>query len=507
MTATGKPRRWSRRLIHSFSLKLLLLALILLGLPLILYWQFDRAERAQSALLRNATEQTGRVIAAMLRPHFEDFRNESQTDFNDALAGAAIDNTSVKVLVRLAGAPPDDFIYVASAPPVPADYLKQEQRELVRSGVFQTLAPTCDKTTDLDVRFVNPAGKQEILTSVTPVHVAGNCWIVVTAQNAADLTTVPLNLSFWALPATQAATAIYLLSLGLMIWLLAHMWRNLSRFRSTARDIRIRGPGTTSFGDGNEIPELAGVAEDFDSLVHALTASQAFIKQAAEENAHALKAPLAVIAQSVEPLKRAVAPSDATARRSLSLIERSVARLDTLVSAVRDLEDATADVVYPQQRRIDLSGFLTQMLGDYETALSAKGIRLVASLAGSVSTLASEDVLEPVIENLLENAASFTPIDGMIEASLERDNQWARITVSDHGPGVDPDKLPSIFERYVSFREAPKPAETGAPAAQRHEGLGLWIVKRNVEGLGGTVTARNRKGGGFEICVSLRIQA
>jgi hypothetical protein len=100
---SGRTRQLSWHVVHSYSLKLFLLAAILLAVPLILWWQFEAAERQQSALLHNAVNQTGRVVAAMLRPHFAHFRSESPTALRDALQGAALVDTNVKVLVRMAG--------------------------------------------------------------------------------------------------------------------------------------------------------------------------------------------------------------------------------------------------------------------------------------------------------------------------------------------------------------------------------------------------------------------
>jgi two-component system sensor histidine kinase ChvG len=501
---SGRIRQLSWHIVHSYTLKLFLLAAILMAVPLVLWWQFERAERQQATLLHNAVDQTGRVVAAMLRPHFAQFRNESPTALGDALQGAALVNTNVKVLVRLKGAKPDDFIYIASAPPLSAAYLKQELRDLMQAGIFQRLAPTCGRTTDLEMLFVNPAGHQEILTSMTPVHVEGNCWIVITSQNAADLAPAPLRVSFWKVPSLPLTVVVYLLSAALVILLFGHLWRNVSRFRAAARRIRMRGEGVTSFRELNTIPELTGVAEDFDGLVTALTESQAFIKQTAEESSHALKAPLAVIAQSIEPLKRATPQGDAVAQRSIQLIERSVARLDAVVSSVRDLEQAAAEVVYPVRRPIDLSQFLGQMLKDYEETLAAQGKRLSAKIAPGVTAYANEDLLEPVIENILENAASFTPKFGTIEVALEKSGDSVRVRIADRGPGVEPDKLPRIFDRYVTYRDELDGEGGTLTSTEQHQGLGLWIAKRNVEGLGGKVTGRNRSGGGFEITVNLK---
>jgi two-component system sensor histidine kinase ChvG len=492
------------RLFHSFSLKLLFLALILLTVPIILYWQFQREQTEQLNLAQNAANKRGRVIAAMLTPHFAAFKNEAPDVLRDALAGAAIDNTNVKILVRMAGAGPSDFVYIASAPVLPADYLRQERLDLIRSGVFARLAPACDRpTTNLALPFVNPAGKEEILTSMTPAHVGGSCWVVVTSQNAASFAPALFDPPFWTEPALRAAATLYFLSAFLVLLLFFHLWRNVSRFRKAARRIRMRGAGEVSFHQLNTIPELTRVAEDFDSLVSALTASQAFIVQAAEENAHALKAPLAVIAQSLEPLKRSTAASDPAAQRSIQLIERSIAKLDSLVSAARDTGRAAAEVVYPVRRRIDLTSFAAQMSGDYSALLAAQGKRLSAAVAEGVTAYANEDLLEVIIENLLENAASFTPRGGTVDFRLERSDDVARIRVADRGPGVDSDMLPRIFDRYVSHRAEPMEMNGVALAADSHQGLGLWIVKRNVEGLGGSVMGRNREGGGFEIIVDL----
>jgi two-component system sensor histidine kinase ChvG len=497
---TTKGHRPLSLLLHSFSLKLLVLALVLLTVPLILYWQFERFERDQYETLRISAARTGRLIAAMLRPHFVNFAHEKQSRMQEALDGAAIGNVNVKVLARLHGK--SDFYLIASSPPVQTEILKREVRSLTQTGIFGRLAPTCDVAPDFMVHFLNPVGDVQVLTSLTPVHVDGDCWVVVTYQNAADFGPAPLRLSSWKIPVMEGAVAIYALSVALVALLLAHIWRNVYRFRSAARRIRARGTKQASFRDLNTIPELTGVAEDFDSLVEALTASQEFIKRAAEDNAHALKVPLAVIAQSVEPIKQAIAPTDVAAARSLQRIEQSVAKLDTLVSNARDLEQAAADTVYPERRTMQLTAFLDRLLRNYEVTLGAQNKRLLISLAPGVTASANEDVLEPVVENLLENAAGFTPDGGVIEVTLARMGKFAVFRVADRGPGVPADRLAEIFDRYVTYR--PESPPNDALPRETHQGLGLWIVKRNVEGLGGSVTCANRPGGGFEVVVQLK---
>lgn len=114
--------------------------------------------------------------------------------------------------------------------------------------------------------------------------------------------------------------------------------------------------------------------------------------------------------------------------------------------------------------------------------------------------------METAIENLLDNAASYTKEGQAVEVTLERRDEFACITVADRGPGVQSDAIPRIFDRYVSNRPVPRAEDAPVGSTGQHSGLGLWIVKRNIEGLGGTVSGRNRDEGGFEVVVCLRNQ-
>jgi two-component system sensor histidine kinase ChvG len=121
-----------------------------------------------------------------------------------------------------------------------------------------------------------------------------------------------------------------------------------------------------------------------------------------------------------------------------------------------------------------------------------------------VRILASGEVLETVVENILDNAASFAPDRSTIFVCLQGKEDVALLTVADEGPGVDSTRLDVIFERYISFRDATGEAR-GVPGQGQSTGfgIGLWIVRRNVEALGGRVYATNRSPHGLEVTVSL----
>ena len=106
-------------------------------------------------------------------------------------------------------------------------------------------------------------------------------------------------------------------------------------------------------------------------------------------------------------------------------------------------------------------------------------------------------MLETVLQNILENAISFSPRGGTIVVTLTRKRDEIELQVDDEGPGIPADRIERVFERYFSC------GPTTARASRPHSGLGLWIVRRNVEALGGEVRASNRAGGGLSIAIML----
>ncbi len=136
-------------------------------------------------------------------------------------------------------------------------------------------------------------------------------------------------------------------------------------------------------------------------------------------------------------------------------------------------------------------------------AQSSAGCRVVVSPIPKATVLGSEDLLETVIENLLDNAVSFSPRGGRIRVGLTADRSFATVSVEDDGPGVDPGHLERIFDRYFSYRQNGENKANGDANGSAHFGIGLWVVRRNVEALGGTVTAKNREPHGLTVHVRL----
>ena len=136
-----------------------------------------------------------------------------------------------------------------------------------------------------------------------------------------------------------------------------------------------------------------------------------------------------------------------------------------------------------------------------------RGISVTRNLQEKAFVQAGQEILEEVIENILDNAIGFSPANGTITVTLTKSGSTVDLRIEDQGPGIDPKKIDRIFDRYFSLRPNPE-LDTGKSRTGLilpHAGLGLWIVRRNIEALGGMVAATNRTGGG--LCIHLALPA
>jgi two-component system sensor histidine kinase ChvG len=138
------------------------------------------------------------------------------------------------------------------------------------------------------------------------------------------------------------------------------------------------------------------------------------------------------------------------------------------------------------------------MLDAYAENAGQSGRVIVRHVMPGMCVHGSDDMFEIIIENLLDNALSFTPEGSEVSVALTRQGDNVILAVGDRGPGVNSGDLERIFERYFSDRRAMPAAGTGTEPGD-HFGMGLWIVRRNIESIDGAIHAENRPGGGLEL--------
>jgi two-component system sensor histidine kinase ChvG len=306
---------------------------------------------------------------------------------------------------------------------------------------------------------------------------------------------------YWETHEIRMAAAIYLVLAALALLVAVSVRVTLRRFREVAAEISQGRIGDYAFTHRNVVPELSSVARDFDKLVHDLRGVSQQIRQSAEDKAHSFKTPLAAIRSALEPVRRAVPEDNHRARRALEIVDSSLARLLDLVIAAQRHDISTAELIEAPRVPTDFA----QLVGDaalhFREILASRDIRLIRRLDERAVVRAGQGMLEVVVQNVLENAISFSPRGGKIIVTLTANGDTVDLHIDDEGPGVDPVKIDQMFERYFSSRPRADDDAHGQPSA--HAGLGLWIVRRNVEALGGRVGAANRIGGGLSVTIAL----
>lgn len=499
---TAPPHSPTRRpsgLFRSIAAKAILLVIVFLLVPLIVYSQFREADQEKRRLILESLATQGELIAASLFPDFQSFDDQSVARAQAAMTRMALEGLKIRLLFRpREQSRTDSFFYIASAPQVDPNLLQQERSELIATGVFERLTDSCEGNRPLGIHYRSPEREEEVLTSIIPSLALPGCWVVITSSRGESWIKASLQTPYWQSPEVLVAAVVYGAAGLIILSLFLGTRADLKRFTKLARAIRGGQSRRLSFADLNKVPELSGIAREFDGLVATLRDSAETIRATSEENAHAFKTPIGVIIQSLEPLKQSRS-LDRESARALELIERAVDRLGGLVTSARRTEEVTAQTMEPADERIPLSALLRNILDDYADSIAARGLLLEAEITEGIEVLGSEEMIETVIENLLGNALDFSPRGLPVKVTLEYEGgNRVRLKVADQGPGVGPERHQEIFNRYVSDRRS-----TPAVEGPEHFGLGLWLVRRNIEAMGGRVWAEANKPNGLVLTVSL----
>jgi two-component system, OmpR family, sensor histidine kinase ChvG len=489
-----------RYVLGSLKFKLLALIGIFITLPFVLYWQFEQADHKMRDLVTHGVQQQNRLIAQALTPSLDALRTVPGDSLNQLLAKYATDGTLLSLILRPRFA--SHFFYVAAVPAENREQLDARFDELEKHGISPALDRTCAINAPDEVRYARERRPGELLTSVIPIQTAQGCWILIASHSADEFLDTSIGRSYAQVPAVHIAAGIYLALVALSALIALNLWRNIRTFRSAAREIREGRGHDRPFASRSIAPEFASVAADFDGFVADLRSAARNIREAAEDNAHSFKAPVATIEAAAESLKRQLPADEPHIARTMGLIAASVGRLKALIFAAERFDRVTADLIDMPRISTDLATIVDDVLQRYHDVMVRRGVRAGRQLDGGAFVRAGEGMLEIVVENIVDNAISFSPPEGTIDVRLIRRGAAIELRIDDEGPGIDPSKIERIFERYFSLR-VQEPSDDDPEGEVCHSGLGLWVVRRNIEALGGSVSAVNRDSGGLSLRLTL----
>lgn len=290
------------------------------------------------------------------------------------------------------------------------------------------------------------------------------------------------------LPFIIMAIAVSLASSFLLNQLIAQPVLRLARAADRVRLSRARAIILPDLADRED--ELGDLTRSLQSMTSALTSRMDAIERFAADVAHEIRNPLTSIRSAVETLD--IVSEPASRAKLMGILKQDVGRLDRLITDISNASRLDAELSRDAPRPIDLPRLMSDLSALYSQSATpgeASVIMLDAEALESLTISGREGPLSQVFRNLIDNARSFTrqADDGerQVRIDLRRVGAEARVTIEDDGPGIPPENLETVFERFYTSR--PRGALFGG-----NSGLGLSIARQIVEAHSGHIWAENR---------------
>jgi two-component system sensor histidine kinase ChvG len=287
-----------------------------------------------------------------------------------------------------------------------------------------------------------------------------------------------------------AILKVFLIAAGIMVVLSVLLAGTIAgpvrRLADGAERVRRRIRGRVEIPDfSNRRDEIGHLSGNLREMTDALYSRIEAIESFAADVAHELKNPLTSLRSAVETLP--LAKAEASQARLLAVIQHDIRRLDRLICDISDASRLDAELQRQEAVPVDLYRLLPAVVTMANEIKHEDGVMMTLGFRGSprdFMVLGHDSRLSQVVNNLIDNARSFSPPDGKVRVTCARSGANIVVTVDDDGPGIRPDAIEKIFERFYTDR----PQQNFG----QNSGLGLSISKQIVEAHGGRLTAENR---------------
>ncbi len=217
---------------------------------------------------------------------------------------------------------------------------------------------------------------------------------------------------------------------------------------------------------------------------------------------HELKTPLTSLLGNAQLLgRRAAYEGGANERlqRTVRVIVEQAGRLNKMITALLDISRIQTGQLSIEQGRLDLGALVRRVVDETQPTFSCHTI--TCALPNEELVIAGDELrLEQVLQNLLNNAAKYSPSGGPISVRLDQRGGHGCITVSDQGIGIPREALPNLFQRFYRAHNVETQHFSGM-------GVGLYVVKEIVTLHGGSVDVQSTEGAGSTFTVYLPLTA
>jgi signal transduction histidine kinase len=240
--------------------------------------------------------------------------------------------------------------------------------------------------------------------------------------------------------------------------------------------------------------EIAGLARAFNAMAERRATAERLRRDLVSDVAHELRSPLTNLRCQLEAMQDGLA---AATPETLESLHEEARLLETLVDDLQDLALAEAGQLELERGPLDLAREVERAARAFRPEVERKDLRIAVDLPPSLPPVdADARRLAQILRNLLGNAVTHTPPGGSIRVTAREVGQEVEVTVADTGPGIPPEHLPFLFERFYRTDPSRSRATGGA-------GLGLAIVQQLAAAHGGRVWVESEIGRGSTFGFSL----
>ncbi|MEO6041042.1 MAG: stimulus-sensing domain-containing protein [Croceibacterium sp.] len=334
-----------------------------------------------------------------------------------------------------------------------------------------------------------------VITAAAPVGIKGAT--LLTTRNATDITQAVRDARTSLLTIMAIALA---LSTVLSLYLARTIIEPLRRLgRATVR-VRLGRAREV------EVPRMQERRDEIGVLARAVSDMTAALRQRidavesfAADVAHEIKNPLASLRSALESLARV--PDGELRAQLTEIASHDVRRIDRLVSEISEASRIEGELSRATFERIDLASLIENVVRarDDRGLNAGHAVELVRE-GGSTRVMGAPIRIERVVDNLIDNAVTFSPPDGQVTIAVRRQSDRVVASFSDHGPGIPPDEREKVFARFHSVRPE-------AEGFGNHSGLGLAIARAIAEAHDGSLRVADRGDGDAGACLVLELPA
>jgi signal transduction histidine kinase len=480
---------WYRSLYWRIALGFVLCLTGLLVAQILLFLWL--AERNAASILARSPQHLAAVVASDLSDALEadnhaDLQRTLRDQYADRRDRIIVVLRDGRVLQNIDGPPPPEWAIRAA-------------RYRLRYDRFNPPAA------DADAARAPDPGSGPRRMPASPIQIKGDTIGLVLVVPARRLP-FPFLQEFGPTLATAGGVLLLVGTATMAFFVFQPARRRLRKLEAAAEAI---GAGDTSVrapeDGGDEVAELARVfnrmAADLDARVRELEEVDRARRQLLADVSHELMTPLTAMRGYLETLALPIANNDPEAReRYLHIVTEETLRLEAIIGDLLDLARLEGGGASLQRDAVPVQMLFARAAERHGPTLTERQVTLRLRIdPGAAEVEGDARRLEQAIQNLVANAVRHVGERGAIEltASPAANNRQVKLTIDDNGPGIPPEHLPRIFDRFYRVDAARDQASGGS-------GLGLSIVRAIIEAHGGTVTAADSPSGGarFEILLN-----